>query len=388
MKSGDMISSLGGSSYWKQETVINEGFPILKNNLQDRGIYDTTQTGSYNFYVSNDTLVPNNYGVNSSEAYNYMKIDLTNVDSSASYKVTVNASIYSEAAHDVGFATIIQTTTPPSTKPAYNSTTGQFMNISGTSTDVTTNKDYSTYITGGKCYYLYLGYRKDGSVNKENERFTVNSITIVCGENIEYASEDTNYIGYYADLDGDGTADGIIYADLAIGSSEEKRWGNNSGAAYGTFSYKKVENGLKKYVLEEQEGSGFGEYTKGMIKEANQTTGKDRFYVMALENVDNTTHTWYNNASGKLDNITNGTGSNDFGSGKTNTNYMMSEERKSVYGELGSNDMWSIIKNKLTEKGKTWFVPSISEWVAFIYECFGSDGRIRFASKRVCELRS
>ena len=173
-----MISSLGGSSYWKQDTLINEGFPILKNNLQDRGIYDTTQTGSYYFNVSNDTLRPNNIGVNSQVAHNYLKIDLTNVDSSASYKIIVNASISSELNHDYGYATINNSTAAP----GYNIETGQFMKISGQQSG-----EYTTNITGGSTYYLHLCYRKDSSNSgfnstASNENFTINSITIVTDE--------------------------------------------------------------------------------------------------------------------------------------------------------------------------------------------------------------
>ena len=150
-----------------QDKYINEGFPILVNNQQDRGIYDTTQQNTSNYFIlNNNTLVPNLLGSNAANktAYNYMKIDLTDVDSSASYKVTVNASVNSEQNYDYGFATILEgTTSSIPTPPGFDSNVGQIMRISGSSADVTTDKDYSTYITGGKCYYLYLGYRKDSS---------------------------------------------------------------------------------------------------------------------------------------------------------------------------------------------------------------------------------
>ena len=35
------------------------------------------------------------------------------------------------------------------------------------------------------------------------------------------------YVGYYADVDADGTVDGIIYADLAIGNTGDGEWGTN-----------------------------------------------------------------------------------------------------------------------------------------------------------------
>ena len=61
---------------------------------------------------------------------------------------------------------------------------------------------------------------------------------------VDYASEDTSFVGYYADLDGDASngPEGIIYADLAVGSelalgSENavegmRKWNNNDMSVY------------------------------------------------------------------------------------------------------------------------------------------------------------
>ena len=43
-------------------------------------------------------------------------------------------------------------------------------------------------------------------------------------------SNTESYVGYYADIDGDGTVDGVIYADLAIGGSGT--WNNDSWSNY------------------------------------------------------------------------------------------------------------------------------------------------------------
>ena len=56
-----------------------------------------------------------------------------------------------------------------------------------------------------------------------------------------------NYIGYYADVDGDGEADGVIYADLAF-SKEETTWGTTN-TDYAKYSYA----ALKKAITEHQE---------------------------------------------------------------------------------------------------------------------------------------
>ena len=41
---------------------------------------------------------------------------------------------------------------------------------------------------------------------------------------IELISNDTSYVGYYADVDGKDGPDGVIYADLAIGTSATRKW--------------------------------------------------------------------------------------------------------------------------------------------------------------------
>ena len=58
--------------------------------------------------------------------------------------------------------------------------------------------------------YLY------GEKNNTEENTTGNNTT-GGGETATDTINSTSYVGYYADVDGDGTVDGIIYADLAIG---------------------------------------------------------------------------------------------------------------------------------------------------------------------------
>ncbi len=199
---------------------------------------------------------------------------------------------------------------------------------------------------------------------------------------VETIPEDTSYAGYYADLDGDEQADGIIYADLAVGSDGEKKW-NEDGCS--VFEYpSEGETGnvtYKKYVLEEQQGSGFGEeYKKEMIKVADSSdAGADRFYVMALEDVtkdETKTFTWYKNGYDKLNqhNEAVDSGENDFGLGDDNTEYWMKDEYSEEYGGLDEGDIWKVINSELKDKGKTWFVPSKSEWSAFGYMCYETEG--------------
>ena len=97
------------------------------------------------------------------------------------------------------------------------------------------------------------------------------------------------------------------------------------------------------------------------------TSGNDRFYVMALNDIDYSTHYWYYNAS--LDSSYNvSSTANDFAvagaepTGRVNTERMIASWNSSQYGTQNANDMWGLIQD---EVAGGWFVPSKSEWAAF-----------------------
>ena len=180
--------------------------------------------------------------------------------------------------------------------------------------------------------------------------------------------DEESYVGYYADVDGDGTVDGVIYADLAkkVNSQWKLEYYNHySGVEYEynlNYSYKK-KNNLKEYTISQESYTGdFG--TKPVLK-ATTTKGNDRFYVMALKDValDGTSTaekgsvywSWYYNASGKLDSSMNTEGKNDFGEGKSKTQTMITKWNEEAYGTKngGSSykDIWSIFKNENNESG-------------------------------------
>ena len=165
---------------------------------------------------------------------------------------------------------------------------------------------------------------------------------------------------YYADLTGDGTVDGVIYADLAVGGSGV--WNNDPWSYY---SYE-AETGLKEYCIinEEYTDEHFG--TGKVIAPKKGTSGKDRFYVMALDDINpGTRYCWYDAASGKLDKTV-ASYYNDFGEGRTNTEYVMNKWKNSLWGKQNDNgtylDMWGVIEEQFNDG---WFVPSKSEWSAF-----------------------
>ena len=181
-------------------------------------------------------------------------------------------------------------------------------------------------------------------------------------------SNTESYVGYYADIDGDGTVDGVIYADLAIGGSG--KWNNDS---WSNYEYSQKTEGLKSYYVSSDSYTGLGnQWTKPVLTTINGSGTQDRFYVMALEDFNpGTAYCWYYSAAGKLDN-TISYSTNDFGQGKTNTTTMIAEWNKGTSGKYGAQndkDMWGVIQ-KADNSGKKWnldkwFVPSKAEWATF-----------------------
>ena len=174
---------------------------------------------------------------------------------------------------------------------------------------------------------------------------------------------------YYADLDSKGeiTVDGVIFADLA-GAEESGQWGTDG---LGVYTIPEETNLKKYYIKGEYTDEHFG--TGKVIAPVEGTSGNDRFYVMALDNIDNSTHYWWENAYGKLDSTYNvAETTNDFAVagaepiGLANTRRMMEcYKNEEINGETvakGTNDMWGLIEEQFNSG---WFVPSKSEWAAF-----------------------
>ena len=105
------------------------------------------------------------------------------------------------------------------------------------------------------------------------------------------APTSTNYTGCYADVNDDGTVDGVIFIDLAHGASG--KWANDDG----TYSYSAVTSGLRSYKISTKTSSYSGKFGTKPVIARNGTSGKDRFYVMALSDFDSSTHTWYDACS-------------------------------------------------------------------------------------------
>ena len=171
----------------------------------------------------------------------------------------------------------------------------------------------------------------------------------------DIVSKTESQVGKYADIDGDGTVDGIIFADLMIGGSGK----------YGIYNYSynipKISSSKDYYVSQK-------DYTNDLGGTADVLTptgeGNNRFYILALQDFDSKNHTWYQ-ALSSSDNYFGGIVTKSFGDGRENTNIMIKKWNKEEFGKqndyLPFTDIFGEIQ---TQAQSGWFIPSSDEWAA------------------------
>ena len=205
---------------------------------------------------------------------------------------------------------------------------------------------------------------KNNNNSKQKTDELYNSVSSVGPNGEKPISKTESQVGKYADIDGDGTVDGIIFADLAVGGSgiwndydTTVGWANTQG----TYVIPTVSSTRDYYVSQES-------YTNKLGGTAEVLTpigaGEDRFYIMSLNNLSGT-YDWYNSAKGNMNDYATTT-SQEFGKGKDNTATMIIKWEAKAYGEQNActqhKDIWGQIK---TQVNNGWFVPSRQEWAAF-----------------------
>ena len=263
-------------------------------------------------------------------------------------KITVSPTTLSLNTSSNKTATIKATITPANvTNQAltWSANPTGIVTISGTGTTVTitANKEGNTTIK---------------ATTKDGTNLSAScTVTVSAYESVDTA---TSKVANYADIDGDGTVDGIIYADLAVGGSGQ--WGVSN---YMKFTIPMVTTGLKKYIKKgTHTTTQFG--TGDIIAPEPGTSGKERFYVMALSDLNSSNYyMWYYSASGSVGQTS--PTSTDFGTGKENTRKMIEKWKNKSYGAQNAGeykDLWDVAQVPY-EKG--WFVPSRGEWGAFGY---------------------
>ena len=125
---------------------------------------------------------------------------------------------------------------------------------------------------------------KSASNTNYNEKTAIYKATI----NATLFTENSG-VGYYADVDGNGTVDGIIFEDFKIGGSGE--WGNNG---WGSYEIQKVSNTKNYYISQMNYNGPFG--TKSVLVPVG--SGNARFYLMALSDYNNGTSYTFSSIEG------------------------------------------------------------------------------------------
>ena len=196
-----------------------------------------------------------------------------------------------------------------------------------------------------------------------------------------------SYIGKYADINGDGTIDGIIYVDLLDKAHLSGTWNNKQDSTF-SITTDVTRSNVKEYVIS-QEGQKDSRWSsteqKDVVKLAttNQTGKKERFYVMGLTDItcqkEGTTYNelyWYYNANGKMSDYSTATPETNTGRQNTSTIKAKWDLGTGGYGATDPRDMWGKLPTgpkaganpteavSDTEQYR-WFIPSRAEWSAF-----------------------
>lgn len=192
---------------------------------------------------------------------------------------------------------------------------------------------------------------------------------------VELINKTTNYNGYYADINGDGNIDGIIYIDLLKQAGTSGTWNNDSDSKFKIPTGVTTSN-VKDYVISStgKVDNRYDSTARKVITLASEQTGtKERFYLMGLDDLSYSrydTFYWYRNASRMTDYATTAPNTIYVGTGRANTAAMKNKCKSSSYGTVDNLDVWKNlpttpkIDENDTEENR-WFVPSRAEWCAF-----------------------
>ena len=211
-------------------------------------------------------------------------------------------------------------------------------------------------------------------------------ISVEKGKNLwEYgyadAADSANYENYYADINGDGKIDGIIYTDLRFHSGESSEWGTFIGAF--TIPNTVTTTNVKDYVVSNKEvvDTRWDTTARKVISLASEQKGtatEERFYVMGLENLTRNGYStlyWYIRASNRMSTYASDTNV-AFGKGRENTKKIVDIWTAGTSGAYGAGqnakDLWGLFPLDEAKWPKVldtdeyrWFIASRGEWAAF-----------------------
>ena len=254
--------------------------------------YTGTYDGKAHNAVTKVTVTPSDAKIDYSTDGKTYSTTMPTITNTSSFTVTVRAS-------KAGYKTQSTTQTVKVNKAAGrltlsatsgtinypNSTTFTVSGNTGTLSVSSSNTSVATVsISGSTVTVKSVGAGsatitvKSAASTNYNEKTATYTVTV---KNPTFTAD--SGVGYYADTDGDGTPDGIIFEDFSKADS-------GSWCYKGDYSINEVTD-LKEYYISEIGYKGpFG--TKDVLR-AKSENGNNRFYVMALEDVDNNTYGYW-----------------------------------------------------------------------------------------------
>jgi len=255
--------------------------------------YTGTYDGKAHNAITKVTVTPSDAKIEySTDGTNY-STTMPTITNTSSFTVTVRAS-------KAGYKTQSTTQTVKVNKAAGtltlsatsgtinypNSTTFTVSGNTGSITASSSNTKVATVtVSGNTVTVKSVGVGSATITVKSASNTNYNEKTATYSVTVKYQTFTGNSgVGYYADTDGDGTPDGIIFADFKNGGSGS--WG---GTNY-TIS---TVTGLKEYYISQTNYNGpFG--TKNVL--SARGSGNSRFNVMALSDYNNSSTYAFANA--------------------------------------------------------------------------------------------
>ena len=200
----------GGKYYTKLSNAVSEtksGTYELKNQNIMSAVVNSSLYG-FDYDGEENILTSNNMKIKSTNAYSYIKLDLTDYNIDQELAVTGILSTY----RHYGYAIV----TDSKTTPTYNQTNGRVLYMTGD--NETKTETGRIVLEKGKIYYLHIGYAKPSSYanyNNNTDTFKITNITLSDYIMSSMLDEKTNVVttGEY----------GFTYTDGVLKSNNQKQ---------------------------------------------------------------------------------------------------------------------------------------------------------------------
>lgn len=294
-KNGYFVDNVKNRTNSSKGDVENSGGST--GDVEDKII--TLSATPYNgTYDGNSHNVITNISANPSDSKIEYSIDGTNfsttmptITNASSISVTIKAS---KTGYTTKTINVIATVAKAEGKITLSETNGTV--DKGNSITFTVNENTGTLSVVSSDTSVATASISKNIVTINSVAKGIATITVTSSESTNYTEKTATYsvtikssefteesgVGYYADVDNDGTVDGIIFADRKKGASDS--WGSSG---YGSYSISTVSDIKGYYVSQESYNGPFG---AKKVLATKETSGNERFYVMNLKDY-NTVYT-------------------------------------------------------------------------------------------------